>query len=32
MKQSCGIEYSVHEHRGFCEKDKEDTEVRIAKY
>jgi hypothetical protein len=25
MKQSCGIEYSVHEHRGFCEKDKEDT-------
>ena len=24
-KQSCGIEYSVHEHRGFCEKDKEDT-------
>lgn len=25
MKQSCGIEYSVHEHRGFCEKDKEDA-------
>lgn len=25
MKRSCGIEYSVHEHRGFCEKDKEDT-------
>jgi len=25
MKQSCGIEYSVHEHRGFCEKDKEGT-------
>ena len=25
MKQTCGIEYSVHEHRGFCEKDKEDT-------
>lgn len=22
MKQSCGIEYSVHEHRGFCEKDR----------
>ena len=27
MKQSCGIEYSVHEHRGFCEKDKEDDET-----
>ena len=25
MKWSRGIEYSVHEHRGFCEKDKEDT-------
>ena len=24
MKWSCEIEYSVHEHRGFCEKDKED--------
>lgn len=29
MKQSCGIEYSVHEHRGFCEKDKEDTKYVI---
>lgn len=26
MKCSCEIEYSVHEHRGFCEKDKEDAE------
>lgn len=24
MEWSRGIEYSVHEHRGFCEKDKED--------
>ena len=23
MNYSGGIEYSVHEHRGFCEKDKE---------
>lgn len=25
MKCSGAIEYSVHEHRGFCEKDKEDA-------
>jgi hypothetical protein len=25
MEWSRGIEYSVHEHRGFCEKDKEDA-------
>lgn len=25
MKYSGAIEYSVYEHRGFCEKDKEDT-------
>ncbi len=25
MKWSRGIEYSVHEQRGFCEKDKEDA-------
>lgn len=25
MKWIRGIEYSVHEHRGFCEKDKEDA-------
>ena len=25
MKCSCGIQYLVHEHRGFCEKDKEDA-------
>lgn len=24
MKWILGIEYLVHEHRGFCEKDKED--------
>lgn len=24
MKWSYGIEYSIHEHRGFCEKDEED--------
>ena len=24
-KQSCGIEYSVHERRGFCKNYKEDT-------
>ena len=25
MKCGGAIEYSVHEHRGFCEKDKEDA-------
>lgn len=25
MKWIRGIEYLVHEHRGFCEKDKEDA-------
>lgn len=25
MKWSGGIEYSVHEHRGFCEKNNEGT-------
>lgn len=25
MKYNCGIEYSVYEHKGFCEKDKENA-------